>query len=95
MPSPTLFPQPRSLPGPPAPAGMLVNPESMPDWISWSHWLSIFFYAYSALMINELTGIKIDFAVGGGGGGGGGACCGCGVGGGGGVTRKGGGACCV
>jgi hypothetical protein len=50
---------------------MLVNPESMPDWISWSHWLSIFFYAYSALMINELTGIKIDFAVGGGGGGGG------------------------
>jgi hypothetical protein len=42
---------------------MLVNPESMPDWIRWTHYLSIFFYAYSALMINEMTGIKIDFAV--------------------------------
>ncbi|EFN53179.1 hypothetical protein CHLNCDRAFT_136987 [Chlorella variabilis] len=44
-------------------SGMLVNPESMPAWIGWTHWLSIFFYAYSALMINEMTGIKIDFAL--------------------------------
>lgn len=45
-------------------AGMLVNPESMPAWIRWTHWLSPFYYAYCSLMINEMSGIKIDFEVG-------------------------------
>lgn len=44
-------------------AGMLVNPESMPAWIRWTHWASPFFYSYSSLMINEMSAIKIDFAV--------------------------------
>jgi hypothetical protein len=43
---------------------MLVNPESMPGWIRWTHWISPFFYAYSSLMINEMSGIKINFEVG-------------------------------
>lgn len=42
---------------------MLVNPESMPAWIAWTHWCSPFFYSYSSLMINEMSAIKIDFAV--------------------------------
>lgn len=33
------------------PAGMLVNPESMEGWIRWTHYLSIFFYSYSAMMV--------------------------------------------
>ncbi|KAL4458955.1 hypothetical protein ABPG75_013820 [Micractinium tetrahymenae] len=44
-------------------SGMLVNPESMPAWIRWTHWLSPFFYAYSSLMINEMSGIKINFEL--------------------------------
>lgn len=43
---------------------MLVNPQSMPAWICWTHWLSPFYYAYCSLMINEMSGIKIDFEVG-------------------------------
>ena len=31
---------------------MLVNPESMKAWIRWTHWLSIFFYSYSSMMVS-------------------------------------------
>jgi len=31
---------------------MLVNPESMPVWIRWSHYVSIFFWSYSAMMVS-------------------------------------------
>ncbi|KAL4431621.1 hypothetical protein ABPG77_001463 [Micractinium sp. CCAP 211/92] len=44
-------------------SGMLVNPQSMPAWIRWTHWLSPFYYAYCSLMINEMSGIKIDFEL--------------------------------
>ena len=44
-------------------SGMLVNPDTMPDWIGWMHYVSIFFWAYSALMINEMSGIKVSASL--------------------------------
>lgn len=38
-------------------AGMLVNPESMEPWIRWTHYISIFFYSYSAMMVSLLFGV--------------------------------------
>ena len=43
--------------------GFFVNPASMPDWISWLHYLSAFFYAYAALTINELSSLLLNFEV--------------------------------
>ena len=43
--------------------GFFVNTSSMPDWISWLHFVSPFFYAYAALTTNELSSILLNFEV--------------------------------
>jgi hypothetical protein len=37
--------------------------SSIPDWIQWLHYLSLFYYAYSSLMINEVSDLLLDFVV--------------------------------
>jgi ABC-type multidrug transport system permease subunit len=41
--------------------GFLVNVNSIPDWISWIHYLSVFYYAFEAMMTTELSGMKLTF----------------------------------
>lgn len=43
--------------------GFFVNVASIPGWIRWLHYLSVFFYAYSTLMTNEVATLSLDFAV--------------------------------
>ena len=43
--------------------GFFVNTSTMEDWISWLHYLSVFFYAYAALTTNELSSVLLNFEV--------------------------------
>ncbi|KDD77010.1 ABC-2 type transporter, partial [Helicosporidium sp. ATCC 50920] len=43
--------------------GFFVNVASIPGWIRWLHYLSLFYYAYSALMINELSDLLLNFVL--------------------------------
>ena len=43
--------------------GVLVNPESIPSWIGWLHWLSLYYYSYAALITNEMATLTLDFVV--------------------------------
>lgn len=43
--------------------GFFVNTSTMQDWISWLHYLSVFFYAYAALTTNELSSVLLNFEV--------------------------------
>eukprot|EP00891_Asterochloris_glomerata_P008052 jgi/Astpho2/8052/Aster-03001 len=43
--------------------GFLVNVASIPGWLRWLQYLSIFHYAFQAMLINELQGLLLDFAV--------------------------------
>ncbi|KAK2079440.1 hypothetical protein QBZ16_003132 [Prototheca wickerhamii] len=41
--------------------GFLVNVNSIPTWLRWIHYLSIFFYAFEAMITNEMTGRTFSF----------------------------------
>lgn len=43
--------------------GFFVNVASIPAWIRWLHYLSVFFYAYAALITNEVATLSLNFAV--------------------------------
>lgn len=38
-----------------------MNVESMPDAISWIHYLSVFYYAFEAMVTNEINGLIFTF----------------------------------
>lgn len=44
-------------------SGFFVNAENMPDWISWLRYLSVFYYGYSVLITNEVSGLLFQFVV--------------------------------
>jgi hypothetical protein len=39
-------------------AGFYVNPENFPGWISWVRYLSVFYYGFNAVIVNQFTGLK-------------------------------------
>ncbi|KAF8061171.1 ABCG2 [Scenedesmus sp. PABB004] len=39
--------------------GFLANKASIPAWLRWASWLSVFRYAWEALAINELSGLDL------------------------------------
>ncbi|KAL4457602.1 hypothetical protein ABPG75_012467 [Micractinium tetrahymenae] len=41
--------------------GFLVNVNSIPAWIRWVHYLSIFYYAFEAMITGELSGMVFTF----------------------------------
>eukprot|EP01114_Cavostelium_apophysatum_P002732 TRINITY_DN1241_c0_g2_i3.p1 TRINITY_DN1241_c0_g2~~TRINITY_DN1241_c0_g2_i3.p1 ORF type:complete len:901 (+),score=139.14 TRINITY_DN1241_c0_g2_i3:2952-5654(+) len=41
--------------------GFLVNKTSMPSFVGWLMWTSFLNYAFEVLMVNELTGLTIQF----------------------------------
>lgn len=43
--------------------GFLVNVDSITPVLAWIHWLSQFFYAFEALIQNELNGGEFDLVV--------------------------------
>eukprot|EP00873_Tetraselmis_striata_P007915 jgi/Tetstr1/428179/TSEL_018230.t1 len=43
--------------------GFLANLEAMPLWVSWISYLSIFRYAFEALVVNEVTGSSFSLDV--------------------------------
>ena len=43
--------------------GFFVNVASIPGWIRWLHYLSLFFYAYASLITNEVANLSMDFVV--------------------------------
>mmetsp|Transcript_4254 Transcript_4254/g.11994 ORF Transcript_4254/g.11994 Transcript_4254/m.11994 type:complete len:1451 (+) Transcript_4254:158-4510(+) len=45
--------------------GFLANLQVMPAWISWISYLSIFRYAFEALVVNEVVGSSFNLDVGG------------------------------
>lgn len=44
--------------------GFLVNVSSIPAYLRWIHYLSVFFYAFEAMITNEMTGRTFTFMVG-------------------------------
>lgn len=44
-------------------SGFFVNIADMPNWISWLHYLSVFFYGYSVLITNEVSKLFFNFVV--------------------------------
>lgn len=43
--------------------GFFVNAASMPGWISWLRFLSIFYYGYQSLISNEMSDLLLNFVV--------------------------------
>lgn len=43
--------------------GFFVNVASIPGWIRWLHYLSVFFYSYAILITNEVATLSLNFAV--------------------------------
>jgi ABC-type multidrug transport system ATPase subunit len=43
--------------------GFFVNATSMPSWIRWLRYLSVFYYGYTALITNEMVPLLLDFVV--------------------------------
>jgi ATP-binding cassette subfamily G (WHITE) protein 2 len=43
--------------------GFLSNTASMPVYVSWLRFLSLFFYGFETLVSNELDGLQLDFTV--------------------------------
>ncbi|GAB4823317.1 hypothetical protein N2152v2_010363 [Parachlorella kessleri] len=43
--------------------GFFVNVASIPGWIRWLHYLSLFFYAYASLITNEVANLSMDFVL--------------------------------
>ena len=41
--------------------GFLANINTLPLWLGWLRFLSIFYYAYEVLMVNEIRGLDVDF----------------------------------
>ena len=41
--------------------GFLANVATLPGWLGWLRFLSIFYYAYEVLMVNEIRGLDVDF----------------------------------
>lgn len=41
--------------------GFLVNVNSIPVWIRWLHYLSVFYYAFEAMVVTEILGGSYDF----------------------------------
>lgn len=46
--------------------GFLVNVQSIPGWIAWLHYFSLFYYAYDILTTNEAAGLIWSIEVRGG-----------------------------
>lgn len=44
-------------------SGFFVNVATMPDWISWLHYLSVFYYSYATLITNEMATLLLNFVV--------------------------------
>eukprot|EP01026_Neomeris_dumetosa_P043685 TRINITY_DN3670_c0_g1_i2.p1 TRINITY_DN3670_c0_g1~~TRINITY_DN3670_c0_g1_i2.p1 ORF type:complete len:861 (-),score=96.45 TRINITY_DN3670_c0_g1_i2:406-2988(-) len=44
-------------------AGYLVNKDSMPDYVVWVHYGSVFSYGFEALIVNEVLGLNLKFTV--------------------------------
>lgn len=44
-------------------SGFFVNMDTMPDWISWLHYLSIIFYAYNVLAASQISSLLFNFVV--------------------------------
>jgi ABC-2 type transporter len=44
-------------------AGFLVDIQSVAAWLRWLHYLSIFFYAFESLLVNELSGLFFSVSV--------------------------------
>jgi ABC-type multidrug transport system ATPase subunit len=43
--------------------GLFPNIGEMAPWCAWLHWLSIVFYAYAALVTNEVSGLLLKFEI--------------------------------
>ncbi len=43
--------------------GFFVNVASIPAWIRWLHYVSLFYYAYASLITNEVATLSMDFVV--------------------------------
>jgi hypothetical protein len=43
--------------------GFFANVDSIPAWIRWLHYLSPFFYGYSALVTNEVASLSLNFTL--------------------------------
>lgn len=43
--------------------GFLVNAAAMPDWISWIRYVAPLFYAFEALLTNEVQGVSFSLGV--------------------------------
>lgn len=43
--------------------GFLVNVNSIPEWIRWIHYLSVFYYAFEAMVTSEILGGNYDFTA--------------------------------
>ena len=41
--------------------GFLANAESLPPWLSWLQYLSIFYYGFEILFVNEVHGLDVQF----------------------------------
>ena len=48
----------------PVPTPLPLPPCSIPAWIRWLHYLSLFYWGYSSLMINEVGGADAGGRVG-------------------------------
>ncbi|BDA44712.1 probable broad substrate specificity ATP-binding cassette transporter at C-terminar half [Coccomyxa sp. Obi] len=43
--------------------GYLVNIAAVTVWLRWVHYLSVFFYGFESLIVNEMSGINLLFAA--------------------------------
>jgi ABC-type multidrug transport system permease subunit len=43
--------------------GYLVNIAAVTPVLQWVHYLSVFFYGFESLIVNEMSGISLIFAV--------------------------------
>ena len=41
--------------------GFLANIDTIPVWLGWLRFLSIFYYAYEILIVNEIDGLNVNF----------------------------------
>jgi ABC-type multidrug transport system ATPase subunit len=41
--------------------GFLANIDTIPVWLGWLRFLSIFYYAYEILIVNEIEGLNVNF----------------------------------
>lgn len=47
----------------PPPCSAPRSVDSIPDWISWLRYLSLFFYSYNILTTNEVASLRLNITV--------------------------------